>query len=307
MEALLFPQDSGWIEHEPVTGREQAREQADAAHDRDDEGQDLRIAGADVEEQARQPRAEGERAGDAGHESDGDRRETLPHYQADRVGAIGTERDPDVHLATAPRDAVGCHRVHAERRDRSILFWKSMPVSDLHTVLAKAAIPVLVLPLVTFVVTMGTQAMMLLMGSVMLAASGLGAGTVWSQLSLIDLTRINFVHLVTFHGILWAPLYGWLLLVSAWAARAPFLWAVLPPVAIGIAERIAFDTTYVATLVRDYLIGGGGGGPGSMTMDMLTPHSLGEFLARPGLWVGLAAAAAMLAGAVRLRRARGPL
>jgi ABC-2 type transport system permease protein len=197
--------------------------------------------------------------------------------------------------------------LYGERRDRSILFWKSMPVSDLHTVLAKAAIPILVLPLVTFVVTMGTQVMMLLMGSVMLAASGLGAGTVWSQLSLIDLTRINFVHLVTFHGILWAPLYGWLLLVSAWAARAPFLWAVLPPVAIGIAERIAFDTTYVATLVRDYLIGGGGGGPGSMTMDMLTPHSLGAFLARPDLWVGLAAAAAMLAGAVRLRRARGPL
>lgn len=198
--------------------------------------------------------------------------------------------------------------LYGERRDRSILFWKSMPVSDLETVLAKASIPILVLPLVTFVVTMGTQVIMLLMGSAALAAKGIGVGTLWGQLSLLDLTRINLIHLVTFHGILWAPLYAWLLLVSGWAPRAPFLWAVLPPVAIGIAERIAFNTTRFATLLRDYFLGGSGGeGPPGMTMDMLAPHQLAQFLARPDLWLGLAMTAAMLFGAMKLRRARGAI
>jgi ABC-2 type transport system permease protein len=198
--------------------------------------------------------------------------------------------------------------LYSERRDRSILFWKSMPVSDLETVFAKASIPILVLPLVTFVVTMGTQVVMLLMGSVGLAAKGISVGILWGQLSLLDLTRINLVHLVTFHGILWAPLFAWLLLVSAWAPRAPFLWAVLPPVAVGIAERIAFNSTYFATLLRDYFLGGSGGeGSSGMTMDMLAPHQLSHFVTRPDLWLGLAVGTAMLFGAVKLRRARGAI
>jgi ABC-2 type transport system permease protein len=198
--------------------------------------------------------------------------------------------------------------LYGERRDRSILFWKSMPVSDLNTVLAKASIPILVLPLVTFVVTMATQVMMLLMGSAVLAAKGISVGTLWGQLSLLELTWINLVHLVTFHGFVWAPLYAWLLLVSAWATRVPFLWAVLPPVAIGIAERIAFDSTRFAALLRNYFLGGAGGeGSGGMTMDILTPHPLAHFLASPDIWLGLAVAAAMLFGAVKLRRARGAI
>jgi ABC-2 type transport system permease protein len=198
--------------------------------------------------------------------------------------------------------------LYGERRDRSILFWKSMPVSDFDTVLAKASIPILVLPLVTFAVTMATQAIMLFMGSAMLAAKGMSVGTLWAQLSLVDLTWINLVHLVTFHGIVWAPLYAWLLLVSAWATRAPFLWAVLPPVAIGIAERVAFDSTRFATLLRQYFLGGPvGDGSRPMTMDMLTPHPIGHILANPDYWLGLAVAAALLFGAVKLRRARGPI
>ena len=198
--------------------------------------------------------------------------------------------------------------LYGERRDRSVLFWKSMPVSDLHAVLAKASIPIVVLPFVAFVITMATQVVMLLMGSVVLAAKGISVSTMWGQLSLLDLTRINLVHLLTLHGFLWAPLYAWLLLVSAWAPRAPFLWAALPPVAIGVGERIAFDSTHFATLLGDYFLGGpGGNGATGMTMDMLTPHSLAQFLSRPNLWVGLTAAAGMLFGAVRLRRARGAI
>lgn len=198
--------------------------------------------------------------------------------------------------------------LYGERKDRSVLFWKSMPVSDLTTVLAKASVPILVVPLVTFVVTMGTQVVMLLMGSAALVAKGVSVGTLWSQLSLFDLTWINLVHLVTFHGFVWAPLYAWLLLVSAWAPRAPFLWAVLPPVALAIGERVAFDSARFGTLLRNYFLGGpGGDGSAGMTMDMLAPHSMGHILWSPGIWIGLAVAATLLAGAAKLRRVRGAI
>jgi ABC-2 type transport system permease protein len=198
--------------------------------------------------------------------------------------------------------------LYGERRDRSILFWKSMPVSDRTTVVAKASIPILVLPFVTFVATVGTQVVMLLIGSAALAARDVSVGTLWGQLSLLDLIWINLIHLVTLHGVLWAPLYAWLLLVSAWAPRAPFLWAALPPVAIAIAERIAFNTTHFATLLGDYFFGGpGASGATGMTMDMLAPHSVSHFLASPHLWLGLAVAGVMLSGAVRLRRDRGAI
>src|ERR1700761_8151354 len=58
--------------------------------------------------------------------------------------------------------------LHGERRDRSILFWKSLPVSDTTTVLSKACIPLVVLPVITFAITAATQWLMLMMSSAVL-------------------------------------------------------------------------------------------------------------------------------------------
>src|SRR5271167_1440008 len=74
--------------------------------------------------------------------------------------------------------------LHGERRDRSILFWKSLPVSDLTTVLAKASIPLVILPLIIFVVIVATQLIMLLLGTAVLLANGVSAGPLWTQLPL---------------------------------------------------------------------------------------------------------------------------
>jgi ABC-2 type transport system permease protein len=198
---------------------------------------------------------------------------------------------------------------YGERRDRSILFWKSLPVSDLTTVLSKASIPILVIPLVTFAVTVATQLIMLLASSAVLAGSGISPGTMWAHVPLFKTSLINFGHLVMYHGIWYAPFYGWLLMVSAWANRAPFLWATLPPIAIGVVERVAFNTSHFGAMVRYRFIGdpASAAPDGGMTMDMLAPHSLGEYLTSPGLWVGLAVTAAFLFAAVRLRRHRGPI
>jgi ABC-2 type transport system permease protein len=201
--------------------------------------------------------------------------------------------------------------LYGERRDRSVLFWKSLPVSDLTAVLAKASIPILLLPLVAWFVTVATQVVMLLMSSAVLAVSGMSVATVWTHLPILETSWINFAHLVTFHGIWYAPLYAWLLLVSAWATRAPFLWAVLPPVAVGIFERIAFGSGHFASAVQTHFLGEPSADASAMTMemsmDMLAPPMLGHFLASPGLWVGLLITAVFLLGAVRLRRVHGPM
>jgi ABC-2 type transport system permease protein len=110
------------------------------------------------------------------------------------------------------------------------------------------------------------------------------------------------------HGLEWSPLYGWLLLVSAWAKRAPILWAALPPVAIGALERIALGTGHFADFLRDHFLGGPmTDEPVGMTMDMLGSQSLVDLVTDPGLWLGLVLTALFLLAAVWLRRVRGPI
>ena len=199
--------------------------------------------------------------------------------------------------------------LYGERRDRSILFWKSLPVSDLTTVLAKASIPTLVLPLIAFGTTIVTQALMLLLGATILMGSGVSATAMGFHLSLLPGSLMLLYHLVAIHGLWYAPVYGWLLLVSAWVRRAPFLWATLPVLAVSVVEKIAFNTSYVASAIANRVVGGAGRGSsgGSMAMESLVPPNAGHFLLSPGMWLGFALTAAFLAGAVRLRRYRSPV
>jgi len=201
--------------------------------------------------------------------------------------------------------------LHGERRDRSILFWKSLPVSDLTTVLSKASIPLIVLPLLTVALTVITHTIMLLLSSVVLQASGLPVATLWKQLPLFQMSLMLLYHLVILHGLWHAPFYAWLLLVSSWAKRATFLWAFLPPLAIGIVEKIAFNSSLFGGLLLYQLNGGGhmddANAPGSAPIDMLGHFEPASLLTSPGLWLGLIVAAAFLAAAARLRRSREPI
>jgi ABC-2 type transport system permease protein len=205
--------------------------------------------------------------------------------------------------------------LHGERRDRTLLFWKSLPVSDLTTVLAKASIPLLVLPLLVFAVTVTLQQIMRLLAIVVLAVTGAGAATLWARLPLFEL------EVVTFYGAaviaLWhAPIYCWMLLVSGWARRATLLWAVLPPLALAAVENIAFHTSYLGSMLQDRLFGFAAsafdlkdknGVPIDAHFIPLAQLTPGKFLSSPSLWLGLAFAAACLAAAVRRRRSREPI
>src|ERR1700674_5333195 len=195
-----------------------------------------------------------------------------------------------------------------ERRDRSILFWKSLPVSDLTAVLSKLTIPLVILPLLSFVISLATQFTMLLLSSVILLGSGVNIAALWTGVSFFHVSLVLLYHLLTVHGLWYAPLYGWLLLVSAWAPRAPFIWAFLPPFVICGVEKIAFDTAHLLTLLQYRLLG---------PEDAMAPHSAPpdfmatlvptHFFSTPGLWPGLALAAVFLFAAVRLRRYQGPI
>src|SRR5437879_13247418 len=144
--------------------------------------------------------------------------------------------------------------LNGERRDRSILFWKSLPVSDLTTLLSKATIPFVVLPLVTFAIIVATQVVMLLWTSVLLIAHGMSPASTWTNFSLFQQSLILLYGLVAI--ALWhAPIYGWALLVSGWARRATFLWVVVPFLAIGFFEKITFGTSHFAALVKDRVFG----------------------------------------------------
>jgi ABC-2 type transport system permease protein len=197
--------------------------------------------------------------------------------------------------------------LYGERRERSILFWKSLPVSDVTTVLSKASIPLLVLPPVVFGVVIVTQFLMLLISSAVLLPSGL-ASTTWANFDLLQQSVIMFYSLIVI--ALWhAPVYGWALLISGIARRATFLWAVLPPLAIGIFEKITFNTTYFSSMLKNRVLGVGDTAFAfqmhrGLSIDHLTPA---RFLSTPGLWIGLVFAAAFIVAAIRLRRYRGPL
>jgi ABC-2 type transport system permease protein len=195
--------------------------------------------------------------------------------------------------------------LYGERRDRSILFWKSMPVSDTTTVLSKAAVPMVVLPAVAYVLSAATLLGLVILSLPALIANGLSLARFWSELHLFEELAV-MAYGLTVHSLWFAPLYAWLILISAWARRVPILWAVVPPLAAVALERITSGTAvrsllgyrFAGAMREGFILARDG------HVDEVTPL---RFLTAPGLWLGLIAAATFLALAVRLRRYREPI
>ena len=203
--------------------------------------------------------------------------------------------------------------LYAERKDRSILFWKALPVSDAQTVLSKLLVALAIVPLGVYVLTVctdiaasGILAVRLRESEVLRALVHWDTG-VWLHTQGLILASLVVV-------ILWyAPIAGYLLLVSAWAKRNAFLWASLPPLIAMLVEKIAFRTSYLAHLLGYRLsvsgalgLGHGLAGKAAIAGDDVSGMmgSVKPLLAfaNVDLWLGIAVTVALVGVTIRIRR-----
>lgn len=210
--------------------------------------------------------------------------------------------------------------LHAERKDNSILFWRSMPVTDAETVISKLLTALVVIPLITFVFIAITHLLVLLVSSVWVGMRGANAWhLIWSAVPLLDNWAATFI--VMFALTLWlSPFVGWFLLVSAYAKRSPISMAVLPIIVLPMLERAIFKSTFLFDAIYartgDIPIGRNIDFGAFFNQEMLTTArdsslslmsmiDLGRFLAAPGLWPGLLVCGLFVTGAIYVRRFRG--
>mgnify|MGYP001829240703 FL=1 len=177
-----------------------------------------------------------------------------------------------------------------DRRDRSILFWKSMPVSDREEVLAKYAVAMLVAPAIYFVASLLAQLLGTLLGMLLLwrmemdpYALVLGGIDIPALLS----GQLGGWLLMT----LWlAPSYAWLMLASAAARRSPFMAAVGPLLAFVLGERILLGSSHLATVLGRHVphyTGGGYAGFTWLGAADIPPMLLGLVFAALALWAAI--------------------
>lgn len=215
--------------------------------------------------------------------------------------------------------------LQGERKDRSVLFWKSMPVSDTTTLLSKVFTALLISGAIVVAVAIATMIVVLLLATAILSIAGANPAGLWGG-ELLQLTVVTVYWQIAL-ALWYAPLAGWLLLVSAWAKRVAILWAVLTPVALLVFERVAIGTGYVQRMLNArlddpvlvYFLRSQRGA--SITVDDAGFDARGfklpirvldgvdpiGFLSNPWLWVGLVVAAGFVAGAIWMRRYREPL
>ena len=214
--------------------------------------------------------------------------------------------------------------LYAERRDRSILFWKSLPVSDTEVVLSKAATALVVMPLAAVAAALVTQVVaFLILGAKLATLPGLQDLPLHLWQPSTWAGSIAVMTFVVAASALWfLPLVGWLLLVSAWAPRSPFMWATLPPLAVALVEWILLRTHYVLATIGPR-VGNLGflaramGGPHGVGFGVMvneqgahvshTPYAMMQasgFLASPDVWIGAVVGAGLLAAAIWMRRHR---
>ncbi|AAZ24528.1 hypothetical protein [Colwellia psychrerythraea] len=128
-----------------------------------------------------------------------------------------------------------------ERRDQSVMFWRSLPVSDKMTIASKVLTGAIVIPVIFFMAA--TLLMLFILVLAVIACSVLSIGfdiSLWGMLAGADIiSGVGYIWLTLVPIAIWLlPLYSWLMLASIYANKAPFLWAVLPIVALLVIEAI---------------------------------------------------------------------
>ena len=217
--------------------------------------------------------------------------------------------------------------LYDDRRDRSVLFWKSLPVSDTQTVISKVISAVLVAPVIAFAATVALHFALLTILSGMLLTHGISPWSlVWGTAQPLAVWAKLLVQ-IPVQAIWVLPTVGWLLLASSFARSKPFLWAVLPPLGLGlllgwfqVLREFSIPSTWYwghvfGRILFSFSPGSWGNDGTSLNFGLNISHgqdfsqilsfgTLLNALTNPELWVGAAAGAAMIFGAIYFRRTR---
>ena len=221
--------------------------------------------------------------------------------------------------------------LYDERKDRSVLFWKSLPVSDRDTVLSKAASALLVAPAIAISVAIVCMfGYLLLVSAFVLLHNGNPIELVWGPGNPLKLAGSMLATIPVY--ALWAlPTVGWLLLCSAWSKSKPFLWAIMLPVfagifiswfdimnvfnlesgwfwqnivARGLLSAVPGTWFDVANISSAHITSSEAARQIDSVHQLLSLKTTYSVLLTPQLWIGALAGAAMIYGAIRLRRWR---
>jgi ABC-2 type transport system permease protein len=213
-----------------------------------------------------------------------------------------------------------------ERKDRSVLFWKSLPTSDGATVLSKVTMALFVAPIIALAVAIGTSIVLVLFSCIGAAIAGLNVFAEVLGSSATYLAPLKLIGMLPIYALWALPTVGWLLMVSAWARSKPFLWAVGVPVMAGILvtwfnrllgmgwDMAWFWNDIIGRLLVSVLPGSwlestprssrdgfnAGAEPNLGDLFVQSWHTLGGV----NIWIGAALGIAMIYAAIRLRRWR---
>ncbi|AOE49294.1 hypothetical protein [Kangiella sediminilitoris] len=214
--------------------------------------------------------------------------------------------------------------LYDDRKDKSILFWKSMPVSDAQTVLSKVVSVAIIAPFIYWLVIVATNLSMLIIATIFAWVSDVNAWTtLWANSGFIKVSLYQLAAI--YMAMLWAiPFIGYLLLVSSWTKKVPFLVATVPPVLVIIAEGMIFKTGHVISFLGEKIFGvvqaliapfnslakefsqkrAEVEDDLSFIADELEFMNFGQQLSDAGFWIGVILGAAMIGAAIYIRRFR---
>ncbi len=209
--------------------------------------------------------------------------------------------------------------LYADRKDRSVLFWKSLPITDAATVLSKLFVALIAIPVVYFAaadLASLLAAFVLSVRAHSLLANALWQPDVWLQLQAV------WVYVILTSAIWYLPITGWLLLVSAWARRSVMLWSMLPPLAVILAERLLIGTHVCLSVIYERLVGyaywafsgpahadqwpagwsaAEAAGAAPTIWRLLNPWG---FLSSPATWIGILIGVALIVASIQVRTRR---